>query len=134
MNSPGELSIEDSTGRVIGVRNEKGMNDFPMAVYDQTQKFVKILAAEDRDYTYIVTGTGSGKYGINITIKKGNNKVIFKGRDIPTTVGEKHTYIINKTALVEGKTDAVTINVQKGGVNKIIKTGSSVDGEIFNKK
>jgi parallel beta-helix repeat protein len=56
LHSPGDLSIQDSSGRTVGVVNGEGGNDFPLAVYDQTRKFVKILAAGDKNYTYKVVG------------------------------------------------------------------------------
>src|SRR3989344_5813532 len=67
IHSPAELSIQDASGRQVGMVNGIEVNDFPMAVYDPDQEFAHILLA-DANYTYRVVGIDTGEYGLDITI------------------------------------------------------------------
>lgn len=135
LESPGELSIQDSTGKTVGVINGEGINDFPLAIYDLTHKFVKILATEDENYTYTVSGTDSGTYGLKITIKEGDNRNLsFMASEIPITLGEKHIYSVDKEALNNNQNDAVTISIMKNRTNKIFKVGNIINGQYLDKK
>lgn len=135
LHSPGNLSISDSQGRTVGVVNGKGENSFPVAIYDRERKFVKILAAEDDDYTYKIQGTGKGVYGLDITIKHGKEEVTFKAKNIPIAPKEVHTYSVDKEAIKNGQ-DGVTVKIDSNGdgkTDKTIKSGSTLTGSAFSK-
>jgi hypothetical protein len=126
LHSPAEVSVQDSTGKVVGVENGKGRNDFPLAVYDKEQKFVKILSPDYGNYTFKVVGTGNGKYGFDVTFKTGNQYITYKTKDIPVDTGQINTYIFDKDALLKGK-DGVTVQVDlkgNGHVDTTYTTGS----------
>ena len=131
LHSPGDLSIQDSKGRTVGVINGKGKNDFPLALYDKEQKFVKILAADNDNYTYRVVGTGDGEYGLDIVIKNGEQLLKFIAKGIPIATDEIHSYTVDKQALLKGQNDAVTVKINKKGIDKIIKSGATLTGEAF---
>ena len=117
LHSPGELYVEDENGNRVGVVNGKGVNEFPMAVYDKEEKFVKIMFP-DKNYKYKVVGTGIGTYGIDISILDEEQEVSFSGKVIPIKKGEIHTYVVNKDLLKEGE-KGVTISVDKNGDGKV---------------
>ncbi len=126
LRSPGNLSIQDNSGITEGVEQGTEKNEFPLAVYDADEKSVKILEANDESYTYRVEGTAQGTYGLDITTKQGDQEYAFQATDIPTTVGEVHTYTVNTQALIEGQSNAVTMRIQNAdGSSAIVATASS---------
>jgi hypothetical protein len=133
LHSPGDLSVQDSSGRTVGVVNGKGVNDFPLAIYSKDEKYVEILASDDDDYTYRVDGTGKGVYGLDITVKRGGKSLMFKARNIPIVPHEVHTYSIDKAALLKGQ-EGVTIKIDSDGngvVEKTIKVGLNLDKSTY---
>lgn len=132
--SPGDLSIQDSKGRIVGIVNGKSVNDFPLAVYDKERKYVDILASEDNNYKYKITGTDKGTYSLNITIKNGKDLTKFKASKIAMLPGEIHTYSIEKDALLKGE-DGVTLSVDRKGngvIDRTLKTGFILTGDDYN--
>lgn len=121
LHSPGELSIEDSKGRVVGIVEGEGKNQFPMAIYDRDKKFSKVLFPEDVEYTFKVDGTGTGVYGLDIILKEGDREVVFKARNIPITPRANHTYSVDKNKLFAGQ-EGVTIKVDENGDGVIDQT------------
>lgn len=134
LHSPGDLTIQDSKGLSIGSVNGKTENDFPLAIYDKDKKSIVILAAGNDDYTYKVTGTGTGTYGLDITIKTGNQKIAFKASDIAIMPGEVHTYKVNKDLLSHGL-NGVTLDVDRNGdgiSDRTLMTGALLTGGTYN--
>lgn len=114
LHSPADLSIQDSKGHKVGVVNGEGRNDFPMAVYDKDQKFAKIFFPRDENYTYKLIGTGSGTYGLDITIIKGSQVISFETRNVPIVPGQIDTYTVDKNAVLK-HLPGVTLKVHKEG-------------------
>ncbi len=126
LRSPGNLSIQDASGSTEGIVQGTERNEFPLALYDADEKSVKILDAGDASYTYRVEGTAQGTYGLDITSKQGDQEYVFHATDIPTTVGEVHTYTVDTQALIAGQSDAVTMQIQNAdGSSKVVATASS---------
>ncbi len=134
LHSPGELSVTDSKGRVVGTIDGKLKNDFPLAISDKNAKLVKILSPEDDSYSYKVVGTGSGTYGLDITFKNGNQETTFKASDIAMLPNEVHSYTVDKNALLQGQ-DGVTVTIDRNGdgiTDRTIKTGMTLTGDTYN--
>lgn len=128
--SPGELYIEDSKGKKVGVIKGKGINDFPMAVYDKEEKFVKIMFAEKDDYNYKVIGTSKGLYGLDIVTVNSDKEIIFSARNIPISKGEIHSYKVNTEKLSTGQ-KGVTLSIDKNGdgvIDKLVQASYNLLG------
>jgi hypothetical protein len=135
--SPAELSIQDLQGKKVGVVNGEVHNDFPFGVVDKQDKFAKVLLAGNKDdYTYKVVGTNNGTYGLDITVRSGDQNLVFHARAIPTSPGMTHVYSVNTEALLQGRNDAVTIKIDTDGrgTYKIITAGKNLNGKDFNSK
>ena len=135
LHSPGDLSIQDSSGKVVGILNGQARDDFPMAIYNKNQKFVKVLFAGDEDYSYKVVGTAKGSYGLDVTIREGNQETEFHAKNIAILPGEIHTYSINKQALLSGQNDAVTLTVDRkgnGSIDRTINSGAILTSGVYN--
>lgn len=91
LHSPVELFVEDSIGNKVGLINGEGINDFPLAVYDKDEEFVKILLPHDSNYTYNLVGKENGFYGIDIIIKKGKDQIKYSLRNIKINKKETNT-------------------------------------------
>ena len=138
LHSPAELAIVTGDGKEVGVINGEGRSDLPFGIYDKEQKFVKILNPEgEAKYSYKVTGTASGKYGLDLTFKNNGETVTFVARDIPTSSGKTHEYNVDPVALSEGKDDAVTITIPADETSReprTIKVGQRLTGQEFQEK
>ncbi len=128
--SPGDLSIQDGKGNTVGVVNGEEKNDFPMAVHDQREKFVKLYFADEENYIYVVDGTGTGTYGLKITIlNKYSKPVEFFAKDVPLSSEETHTYEFNREASLRGDVEVV-VGVDKGKDGTV--DSSFVVGSVLN--
>jgi hypothetical protein len=137
LNSPGDVSVQDSKGNVVGMIEGKIKNDFQFASYDPERKSIQIFFPQDNNLTYKVTGTGTGVYGLDVTIKEGKEQVFFRSKGIPITPGQIHKYKVDKKAVLDHRNDAVTVEVDSNGdgkVDKVLKTGASLTGAEFNSK
>jgi hypothetical protein len=114
LHSPGDLSIADSSGRVIGIVDGVFKNDFPFASYDPSTKSVHIFFPQDDNLTYKVVGTGTGTYGLDITVTEGGRSFAFRTRNVALTPNEIHTYTINKSAILNHE-GGVTFKIDKNG-------------------
>ena len=114
LHSPGDLSIQDNYGHVIGVVNGIAENTFPFASYDPDTKSAHIFFPQS-NLTYKVKGTGSGVYGLDITVTSGTQQVAFhRDENVPITPGEVHTYTIDANAIIHGKS-SVTFKIDNKG-------------------
>lgn len=133
LHSPADISIHDNKARIVGVNQGKGENDYEMAVYDRDEKFAKIFFPNEEDYTYKVIGTGRGVYGLDLTLKKGDQYTVFTARDIPVGSGEIHTYEVNKVMLEKGE-KGVDIRIDYNGdgvIDKTLKAGLKLNASEF---
>jgi hypothetical protein len=138
IQSPGELSLEDLKGNIVGTVNGKVRNDLPFGIVNQEAKSVEVLMADNTDgYTYKVVGTDTGTYGLVITIKNGDQSVQFHAKGIPTHLGEVHIYSVDKQALLNNQSNAVTVKIDTKGtgkIDRIVRTGVLLDGVAFSAK
>lgn len=136
LHSPGELSIQDPNGRVVGVVKGGGYNEFPLAVYDKDKKFVKILAAEQIQYKFVVTGTAKGSYGLDITLRDNGKEDIFKSSNIAMLPNQVHVYKVNLNPETK-KIKDVTLEIDREGdgvIDRTIYTGSTLGADVYNKE
>ncbi len=132
LHSPGELFVEDKDGHRVGVVKGEGVNDFPMAVYDKEEKFVKIMFSNYKDYKYVVVGTSSGVYGLDIIIPDGEEEVEFSAKYIPIKKGEVHTYVVLDKDMIKDNKNSVILNIDKNGdsvIDKVIMTNNLLTGK-----
>jgi hypothetical protein len=120
LHSPGDLSIQDSEGRIIGIVNGEVRNDFPFASYDRENKSAHIFFAPSDNLTYKVVGTGTGEYGLDVTITDGNQRTAFRTRNVSLVPNEVHTYTIDQDAILKDQ-NGVTLRVDKQGDGTIDK-------------
>lgn len=129
LHSPATLNIGDATGRVVGIVNGKGRNDFPLAVYDPKGKWADILAAENGSYTYKVTGAGTGTYGFDITMRQGSRRIAFSTTNMPVVPGQIDTYTMDANAILKGQ-KGVVLQVDIKG-NGTINKSEVLDASIL---
>lgn len=129
LHSPGNLSIQDSHGHVIGIVNGVVTDTFPFASYDPRTKTARIFFPQDDNLTYKVTGTGTGVYGLDIVIASGTQEITFhRGENVPIVPGEVHTYTIDSTAIAQGK-NGVTLKIDEKGdgtINEMDQLGATL--------
>ncbi len=107
LNSPGELRIYDSQGRVTGLVNGEAREEIPNSAYfDET---IIILSSND-SYTYEVSGTDDDVYGLTVVSVEEGNETNFTATDIPITTNSLHQYTIDWEVLSQGG-DGVTLQV-----------------------
>lgn len=135
LHSPVELIIQDSYGKKVGSENGELVNNFPMAIYDKSEKFAKILSPEDENYEYKVQGTNNGIYSMDITIKNGEELYELSVKNIPIITEEVHIYSVDTKALSECK-DGVKIKVDGNGdgrVDRVLKSETTLtEGTNYN--
>ena len=134
LHSPGDLVIQDSKDHVVGMVDGRSENNFPLAIYDEDQKFIKILAAGNDNYTFKVVGTDKGAYGLDITLKNGDKDVVFRAIDIAMLPGQVHTYSLDKEALLKGK-EGVTLKIDRnadGIPERTIISGAILTQDVYN--
>jgi hypothetical protein len=130
--SPGDLSIQDSDGHTIGVVNGVVKNDFPFASYDPQTKAIRIFFPQDNNFTFKVSGTGTGVYRLKIGISDGSKLISFATGDMPTVPHQLDTYTLDRSTLLEGK-NGVTLNVENKGdgtINKTMTYGATVSAVV----
>lgn len=138
LNSPGDLSIQDQKGRMLGVVDGVVKNELPFASYDPNTKSAHIFFPdEDDEYLlYKVVGTAKGKYGLTITETNSKKTIIFKASGIAIVPHEVHTYSIDKKALAEGM-NWVTLEVDRTGsglIDRTIMTKGTLNSEDYNQE
>ena len=111
LQSPGELRVYDSQGRVVGIVNGQVKNEIPYShCQDNT---ISILSATD-SYGYEVVGTDTGTYGLDIASIEEGEATAFAAADVATSANATHEYTIDWDALSEGGA-GVTIQVDSDG-------------------
>ena len=129
LHSPGDLSIQDTHGHIIGVVNGVATDTFPFASYDPQTKTAHIFFPQDDNLTYKITGTGSGVYGLDIAIASGTQQITFhRDENVPIVPGEVHTYTIDPVAIAQGK-NGVTLKIDEKGngvVNGVDQFGATL--------
>jgi hypothetical protein len=127
LNSPAELRVYDSEGRMTGVSDGEVQEEIQWATFNQEDESIMIQYGYDT-YFYEVEGTGSGSYGLSVYTVDPEGKITFTATDIPTTSSAKHRYHIDWGALSEGEA-GVTVQVDSDGDGTFERTFTS-DGEL----
>jgi hypothetical protein len=99
IESPGELRVYDSQGRVTGLVNGTVMIEIPGS--DYFENTVTIFFPNDT-YRYIVAGKMEELYGLMVTAVTRQENITFSAIDIPTSAEAIHQYTIDWTLLDEG--------------------------------
>jgi hypothetical protein len=110
MESPGELRVYDSQGRVTGLLNGIVVIEIPGS--DYFENTVTIFFPNDT-YRYEVVGTSEGVYGLTVTAVTRQENITFSAIDIPVSVEAIHQYDIDWAgwvALSQGE-EGVTVMV-----------------------
>jgi hypothetical protein len=124
LNSPGELRVYDSQGRVTGLVDGEVREEIPDSAYANN---AVVIAVPADTYYYEVVGTGDGSYGLVLASVEDGEVTTFTATDIPTTSGAIHQYIIDWDALAQGE-EGVTIKIDSDGDGTFeltITTGST---------
>jgi len=126
LNSPVELRIYDSKGRVTGVVNGEIREEIPDSMYDKENEVALIFDAIDT-YRYEVIGTSDGFYGLEITSAKDGNASTFEANDVPIKSNSINQFSVDWNAL--SINEGVTINIDSNGDGNFEKTVNS--GAIY---
>ncbi len=113
LNSPGELRVYDSQGRMSGMVRGEIQEEIPTSLYDSENEIVAIPRAEDQ-YSYEVIGTGNDTYGLNLVFAEQATTTIFKAIDIPIKVGEVHKYSVDWEKIRQNE-DGITLQIDADG-------------------
>lgn len=127
LNSPGELRVYDSQGRISGMIQGEMREEIPVSLYDSKEEIVVIPMANDQ-YFYEVIGIENDTYNLNLLSVGQATTTLFKAIDIPITIGEVHRYIIDWENLKAGGRGAV-MNIDTDG-DGIIEHKVYSDGEL----
>jgi len=119
--SPGELRVYDSQNRVTGLVNGIIKEEIPNSIYDEEN--IAIFSPSDT-YSYSVTGTDTGTYGLEIVFVKNGELISFYADDIPTSQGQNHLYSIDWDMLSKDENGVIIkIDIDGDGIfDKTITT------------
>jgi len=109
--SPMELRVIDSEGRVTGLVNGTVVIEIPES--DYFENTVTIFFPNDT-YRYLVAGTTQGLYGLTVTAVTTQENITFSALDIPTSAEAIHQYTVDWDALSLGE-EGVTVMVDADG-------------------
>ena len=109
--SPGELRVYDSLGRVTGLVNGEIKEEIPESSYND--EMVMIPSSSD-SFTYEVSGTDEGLYGLVVATIRDNESIDFIATDISTSHNAIHQYKMDWNTLFQGG-EGVTIYIDSNG-------------------
>jgi parallel beta-helix repeat protein len=112
-HSPVEIRAYDSQGNITGLVNGELVEHIPNSACDNETGMVGVLSAGEGIY-YEVAGTGLGNYSLEIALVGTGICTIFVAYDIPTSLEERHKYVIDWAALALGE-EGVTVQVDSDG-------------------
>lgn len=126
-NTPAELRISDSEGRITGVVDGVELEEIPNSIYDNETETATIFLPSN-SLRYKVVGTGTGIYGLETTSIENGQIVNFTATHIPTSATQIHQYAINWTGLSQGE-ESVTVEVDSSG-DGLIEYNFTSDNEL----
>jgi len=94
LNSPGELQIIDSQGRITGLVKGEIKEEVSLSVYDENEKGAVIFFPSD-SYRYNVVGTEEGKYGLDIISVENGVSTEFSVNNVSISNNLVHQYNID---------------------------------------
>ncbi len=111
LQSPGELRVYDSQGRVTGLVNGEIKEEIPDSVYADE----KVLIFNSADsYRYEVVGTDQGTYGLEMGFREGEEVEGLALTNVPIVLGEVHKYTVDGGALSSGQA-TITVGIDSEG-------------------
>lgn len=125
LESPGELRIYDSQGRVTGLLTGEVRHEIQRSVYYDG---IVTIFYPTGSYNSEVAGTEYGTYGITVTFVDGGDAITFTAIDIPTSANMIHQYTINWNTLSIGG-EGVTVRIDSDGDGTFERTITS-DSEL----
>ncbi len=120
LNSPGEMYIRDSQGRLTGLVAGNIREEIPESAYDAENRRILIFDVKDT-YSCNIIGTENGNYELRITNVDNGKAIVFTSKEIPTNFGTIQQYAIDWSLLSEGK-EGATIEVDSNGDGTFEKT------------
>jgi 3D (Asp-Asp-Asp) domain-containing protein len=113
LDSPGELRVYDSQGRVTGLVNGEIKIEIPYSSYDYVDDVVTIAFPAD-PFRYVVVGTGEEQYNLTLISVTEQETITFVAIDIPTLANSIHQYTVDWAALSVGE-EGVTVQIDSDG-------------------
>jgi outer membrane protein assembly factor BamB len=135
LDSPGELRVYDSYGRVTGLVNGQIREDIPHSRYVENNSVVGIFFPTD-SYTAEVKGIDTGMYKLEIVSVANGELSTVIATAIPTSPGTAHQYTVDWGALSPGE-EGVNVLVDADGdglIDRIFSSGSELTDEEFIEK
>lgn len=127
LDSPGELRVYDSQGRVTGLVNGEVKEEIPTSAYDHESKTVLIFNSTD-SYNCQVIGTNEGIYELTITSVEEGEATSFDATNIPTSTNTTHQYTVDWDALSQGE-EGVTLQIDFDG-DGVFEQTITADSEL----
>ncbi|MFH1883847.1 MAG: leucine-rich repeat domain-containing protein, partial [Planctomycetota bacterium] len=129
IQSPGELRVYDSEGRLTGVVNGTVVSEIPGSeCFNNT-----IVIHFPRGlYQYQVAGTFEGVYGLTVTAVTRQEDITFVAIEIPTSTNVIHQYTIDWDSLSQGQ-EGVTLQIDGDGDGEFeqsIITGPTLEAPV----
>lgn len=132
LHSPGDLRIQDSKGRIVGLVDGKVKKELPFSTYDRKAKLAQIFFPGSEDLTYKVVGTDKGVYGLDIIINSGDDNYEFETKNMSMVPGQVDTYKVDKVLLQRGE-NGVTVQIDNDGdsiIDKEVKLPAKVKKNV----
>ncbi|MCK4553775.1 metallophosphoesterase [Candidatus Parcubacteria bacterium] len=118
LDSPGELQVYDSAGKVTGLVDEEVEEEIPYSLYFPMSETVVIFSDEELDnnsYSYQVVGNYEDSYSLAIILdQEGQEEASFIATNIPINDSATHQYTIDWQALAQGD-EGVTLQIDADG-------------------
>ncbi len=112
LESPGELRVYDSIGRVTGLVDGVIKEEIPGSKY---QNKTVIIYYPDEDYQFQIFGTAQGSYSLSISkLTIMNTTDEFNAINIPISINEIHQYGVDWITLADGG-ESVRIQIDIDG-------------------
>ncbi len=118
IESPGELRIYDSQGRVTGMVECEAKQEIPNSLI--MENIVYMFNATD-SYFYEIVGNDEGTYGIKTAFLREGEVETFALSDVPISINTKHQYTIDWEALAQNYL-GVTIQIDSDGDGEFEQT------------
>jgi len=99
VESPVELRVYDSQGRITGLVNGTAIIEIPESDYFENS--VTIFFPNDT-YRYVVAGKTEGSYGLMVTAVTRQENITFSAIELPTAAEAIHQYTMDWTLVAEG--------------------------------
>jgi len=127
LNSPGEIRVYDTQGRITGLVNGEIREEIPDSAYDNETKTVLIFSSTD-SYQCKIIGTQEGQYRLEVNSIEDGEATTFTAHNISIIKQAIHQYTIDWAALSLGE-EGVTVEVDSDGDGTFEKT-FTVDSEL----